>query len=56
MTDGNRVKQIIINLVSNAIKYTYKGSVKVKPALSEDHNYLCLTVEDTGVGIEPDKM
>lgn len=56
LTDGNRVKQIIVNLVSNAIKYTQKGYVKVRPELSEDHNYLNLNVEDTGVGIEPDKM
>ena len=50
-TDGNRVKQIIINLVSNAIKYTEEGAVTVHVTI--DTHHVIKAVRDTGVGIEP---
>lgn len=46
----NRMKQLMINLVDNSVKYTEKGHVKVKAF--EDHGQLNIQVEDTGVGIE----
>ena len=51
-TDENRVKQIIINLVSNAIKYTEEGSVQI--AFSEDSDFIRIAVRDTGTGISPE--
>jgi len=56
-TDENRLKQIIINLVGNAIKFTYKGGITVKVAeKSKQSNYLDVSVIDTGIGIrEEDK-
>lgn len=51
MIDGNRVKQIVINLVSNAIKYTQAGRVCVK--LVSDQDRVKISVTDTGIGIEP---
>ncbi len=53
--DVHRIKQVIANLVDNAIKYTPPGgSIKVK-AFTVD-NYMCITVEDTGMGIQKDEM
>ncbi|PJF34727.1 MAG: hypothetical protein CUN49_14175, partial [Candidatus Thermofonsia Clade 1 bacterium] len=49
--DFGRIKQIAINLVSNAIKFTDRGSVQVKADLVEGNNMWRLTVADTGVGI-----
>lgn len=53
--DRVRFKEIIVNLVSNAIKYTEQGGVTV--ALSAEHRetdaLLSLVVSDTGIGIDP---
>lgn len=46
----NRIKQLLINLVSNAIKYTDQGSVVVR--CREEFRYMILEVEDTGIGVE----
>eukprot|EP00347_Sterkiella_histriomuscorum_P006698 403351777 len=51
MTDQNRLRQILINLISNAIKYTHTGYVKVKVSQNEVKQKLLIQVEDTGVGI-----
>lgn len=53
-TDGYRFKQILINLMSNAIKYTKKGFVKVEAAL--ENLKIKVRVVDTGVGIEPSRL
>ncbi|MCW9045505.1 MAG: ATP-binding protein [Alphaproteobacteria bacterium] len=51
LTDPKRLKQVLINLISNAIKYNKeKGSVRVKQAINDDDTYT-ITVEDTGKGI-----
>lgn len=47
--DKQRIKQILVNLLSNGIKYTPKGSVEVLTREDEKHVYL--TVADTGLGI-----
>ena len=49
LADPVRVKQIIVNLISNAIKFTLKGEVSVH--LMEQHNQLIFTVNDSGIGI-----
>ncbi len=45
------MKQIIINLISNAIKYTYEGHVKVYGLVDKERNKLRIIIEDTGVGM-----
>ncbi|MFT7561384.1 MAG: two-component system sensor histidine kinase ChiS [Flavobacteriales bacterium] len=47
--DADRLQQIIINLISNGIKYTDQGFVKVSAALNE--NSVEILIEDTGIGI-----
>lgn len=48
-TDSDRVRQVITNLVSNAIKYTLKGQVTVSTTVRD--NNVEIIVKDTGVGI-----
>jgi signal transduction histidine kinase/CheY-like chemotaxis protein len=50
--DPNRVRQILVNLVSNALKFTAAGSIKVRAA--RDGDDLQLEVSDTGIGIAPE--
>jgi signal transduction histidine kinase len=52
MFDPVRVRQIFINLITNAIKFTAKGSVKVTVKWKAAR--LCVAVEDTGIGIPED--
>lgn len=52
--DINRVKQILLNLIGNAIKFTHEGSVTVKVGAekaSEDKVKLICQIQDTGIGI-----
>lgn len=66
VTDRHRLAQIIKNLVSNAIKFTHKGGVKVSfeaPVAIElknqnlsAHNSIAIVVEDSGIGIAPEKQ
>jgi len=52
-TDKHRLIQVLINLVGNAIKFTFNGSVTLKVDLDkEDENRLIFSVIDTGIGIE----
>lgn len=50
--DKDKISQVIVNLISNSLKYTAKGG-KVEIYLFEDKKYIELTVEDTGIGISP---
>ncbi len=57
--DPSRIRQILINLISNAIKFTEKGSILVKCRnISDDDNFCNLefSVEDTGIGIPENKI
>lgn len=53
MIDNLRIRQILINLIGNAIKFTEKGYIKV--SASTRNNRLMFTVEDTGIGIPEDQ-
>ncbi len=52
--DETRLKQILINLVNNAIKFTSAGQVTIR--LSYDGEFLRGSVQDTGIGITPSAM
>ncbi len=60
LLDGQRVRQVLMNLVSNAVKFTETGSVTVRLEISEgkaaDLRDIAMIVEDTGVGIPAAEM
>lgn len=52
-TDPDRLKQIVTNICSNAIKYTSEGKVVMSVSLTEsdEKRYVCVTIKDSGPGI-----
>ncbi len=52
LTDGNRLRQILINLINNALKFTSQGYVKYGYRLKKE--MIEFFVEDTGIGIAPE--
>ncbi|MEX0583728.1 MAG: histidine kinase dimerization/phospho-acceptor domain-containing protein, partial [Sneathiella sp.] len=54
--DETRVKQIIVNLVSNAVKFTNKGGTITVAVVIRDDNGIDLRVTDTGIGIAEDDI
>jgi signal transduction histidine kinase len=53
--DQDRLKQVLVNLISNAIKYTPNGG-EVVVGLGKTENQACLTVSDNGSGIPVEDM
>jgi signal transduction histidine kinase len=53
-TDQGKVAQILRNLVSNALKFTVRGSVRVSCRLSHDRHLILFEVADSGIGIAPE--
>lgn len=54
--DPGRVRQILVNLVGNAIKFTQKGEIDIQLQVKQDSQELLFTVSDTGIGIPQDKI
>lgn len=57
--DCNRIRQVLINIINNAIKFTPKGSVTILLSHSytgESEIELCIQCIDTGIGIAPENM
>ncbi|MEO1843303.1 MAG: PAS domain-containing protein [Akkermansiaceae bacterium] len=57
--DQGRLRQVVMNLVGNAIKFTKEGEISVKVDLKSDQGseaMLRVEVRDTGVGVPPDKL
>jgi PAS domain S-box-containing protein len=52
--DERRLRQVLMNLLDNAIKYTSQGKILLKVGYHEDRVHFL--VEDTGMGIEPDHL
>lgn len=51
--DAGRIRQILLNLVSNAIKFTEKGSVTIRIRPGSETGTLMFEIIDTGIGISP---
>lgn len=57
--DTGRIRQVLMNLLGNAIKFTHKGEVVLSVAIHEEQEETCLiafSVSDTGIGIPPAKI
>ena len=54
--DKNRYTQILLNLLGNAIKFTFKGHIKVFVDYDERNDILLTTVRDTGIGIKKEEI
>jgi signal transduction histidine kinase len=52
-TDRQKVKQILLNLLSNALKFTHHGSVTIAARRNPRDRTISLLVSDTGIGIAP---
>lgn len=57
--DSVRVRQILVNLMGNAVKFTKEGYIKLSVAgkvCDDTHDWVIFRVEDTGIGIKPENM
>ncbi len=52
--DKARIRQVLINIINNSIKFTDKGYIKV--VLDREKDKACISIEDTGSGIKEDKI
>ena len=55
-TDAHRLSQILINLLTNAGKFTSEGSITLSVEIDKEHGEVLFSVTDTGPGIPPDKQ
>jgi two-component system, sensor histidine kinase len=56
LSDPQRLRQLLLNLLGNAVKFTERGDVKLLVAAQADRNTITFTVEDSGLGIESSKI
>jgi two-component system, sensor histidine kinase and response regulator len=54
--DGGRVRQVVTNLIGNAVKFTQDGSVTISASWEPGSARLRVSVSDTGIGIEPKRL
>lgn len=56
MIDPDRLRQLMLNLTGNAVKFTHDGAIKVDVGPSPDGRFLLFAVTDTGPGIAPENV
>jgi signal transduction histidine kinase/HAMP domain-containing protein/CheY-like chemotaxis protein len=56
LTDRQRLRQVLGNLLSNAAKFTERGGVRLRVARGADPEVLAFSVTDTGIGIAPENL
>ncbi|MCU7729346.1 PAS domain S-box protein [Actinoplanes sp. KI2] len=54
--DADRIRQVLINLLGNAVKFTDAGAVRLAVAETGEGDLCQFSVTDTGIGIEPDRL
>ena len=54
--DEIRIRQVMLNLINNAVKYTHEGSVSVDVSYEDATQLLTLVVSDTGIGIKTEDL
>jgi signal transduction histidine kinase len=50
--DRGRISQVVLNLLSNALKFTEEGTIVITSEIKDDQNVLVVSVNDTGAGID----
>lgn len=55
-TDASRLKQVLINLIGNAIKFTSKGSVSILIDTCHIDKTISISIKDTGIGLDKDSL
>ena len=53
VSDRQKVKQVVLNLLSNALKFTREGSVTIRVAKADAPSMVAIAIADTGIGIDP---
>jgi len=56
ITDSTRLKQALINLCSNSVKFTNKGGVTLHVSCDSDNQEIIFAIEDTGIGLKPEQL
>ncbi len=54
LADPARISQVIVNLISNAVRFTFEGEITI--SAEQQENRLLVCVSDTGAGIEPERI
>ena len=52
LVDEQRIKQIVLNLLQNALKFTFEGSITLKASYNTYSQELKVCIADTGVGVK----
>lgn len=55
-SDKSRLKQVLLNLISNSVKFTKHGKISIKALLNKEKNCIELSVCDTGIGISGNEL
>ncbi|ALK98124.1 histidine kinase [Massilia sp. WF1] len=55
-SDEGKISQVLRNFISNALKFTEQGSVKVSALQDREHDTITFTVADTGIGISAENL
>jgi len=55
-SDEIRIKQILLNFISNAVKFTKSGSIEISAKIKENLNSVKISIEDTGIGIKKEDL
>ena len=52
-SDSIKLKQVLINIIGNATKFTDEGSIHITMSINRHQQYVLVSIKDTGIGIDP---